>query len=342
MMRIRAPYVIFASLVLFSGWDGLSASSNDAAASVAVGGIQLKRESRISMERERLTISREKVTVEYVFLNPTDEDVTTEIAFPVPPYNEYYLDASPPKRLDDFRVWVDGRETEYETEVKAMLDGVDYSALLRKLGVDIASLGHFDEDADNPYSPDIEKLAPSDRDELKRLGLIRDNGFMGWTVVKTYHWHQTFPAHRLLQVRHEYAPVMGFEQLQPEVVIPVPRQERTREFDAAIRDSCMDASLQQALTAAARKEKKEESGFITSEWVDYVLTTANTWKTPIKDFELIVERPRPKPGSPERRQWFVSFCWDGDVKRFDLDHFSGHLTNFVPKRELHVAFFGID
>src|SRR5437667_158345 len=105
---------------------------------------------------------------------------------------------------------------------------------------------------------------------------------------------------------------------------------------------CMEPALQQTLIGAARREKKEESGYIPSEWVDYVLTTANTWKTPIKDFELIVERPRPKPGSPERGQWFVSFCWDGAVTRLDADHFSGRLINFVPKRELHVVFFGVN
>jgi len=341
MTRIRTPYAFFA-LMLVSSWAMLPAFSNEGAASVAVGGIQLKREARISMEKERLTISREKVAVEYEFLNATDEDVSTEIAFPVPPYHDYYLDASFPKRLDDFRVWVDGRETKYQTEVKAMLDGVDYSARLQKLGVDVASLGHFDFEADNPYSPDVERLPKSQRDELKRLGLIRDNGFMGWTVAKTYHWPQTFPTHQVLHVRHEYAPVLGFEQLQPEVVVPAPGQERTAEFAAAVRDSCMDPALQQTLIGAARREKKEESGYIPSEWVDYVLTTANTWKTPIKDFELIVERPRPKPGSPERGQWFVSFCWDGAVTRLDADHFSGRLINFVPKRELHVVFFGVN
>jgi Domain of unknown function (DUF4424) len=342
MERIGTLCAIFLSGTMVYGWARLPGFANDGAASVAVGGIQLKREARISMEKERLTVSREKVTVEYEFLNSTDEDITTEVAFPVPPYDEKYLDASFNKRLEDFRVWVDGQETKYQTEAKAMLNGVDYTAHLQKLGVDVASLGHFDDGAQTPYSPDVEKLRASQRDELRQLGLIRDNDFMGWTVVKTYHWPQKFSAHKVLNVHHEYAPVLGFEQLQPEVVIPIPRQEKTKEFEAAIRDSCMDPSIQQTLLAAVRTQKKEEGGYIPTEWVDYILTTANTWKTPIKDFELVVERPRPKPGSPERSRWFVSFCWDGPVKRLDADHFSAHVTNFVPRRELHVAFFGID
>ncbi len=39
------------------------------------------------MERERLTISLTRVTVEFEFLNNTDRDITVEVAFPVPPYN---------------------------------------------------------------------------------------------------------------------------------------------------------------------------------------------------------------------------------------------------------------
>lgn len=327
------------TLMLIWSWEELPVFSNDRAASVAVGGIQLKREARISMEKERLTISREKVTVEYEFLNPTDEDITTEIAFPVPPYDEKYLSVSVNERLDDFRVWVDGQETKYQIETKAMLNGVDYTALLQKLEVDVASLGHFD-DTQTFHSPDVEKLSASERDELKRVGLIRDNGFMGWSAVKTYHWSQTFAAHKVLHVRHEYAPELGFTQIQPEIRYPVIRQEMTPEFKTASRDSCMDASLQRTLIAAARKEEKGANGYIASSWVDYILSTANTWKTPIKDFELTVERPKPEQPGPGH--WFVTFCWDGDVRRLGTDHFSAHVSNFVPTRELHVVFFGVD
>ena len=330
------------ALTLSSIWAAVPALANDGAASVGVGGIQLKREARISMEQERLTISGEQVTVEYEFLNNTAEDITTEVAFPVPSYDEHYLDASFNKRLDDFQVWIEGQQTMYQTDVKAMLNGIDYSGLLQKLGVDVASLGHFDfrDGRADPYSPDVEKLLPAQRDELRQLGLIRsDNGFMGWTVVKTYHWTQVFPAHKILHVRHVYAPILGYGGLQPEVVFPISRREMTPEFAAAVRDSCIDATLQKTLAAAAEKEKKEEGGYIRSKWVDYILTTANKWTTPIKEFELIVERPTQQP--PAANQWFVSFCWDGPVKRLDTNHFMARSTNFVPKKELHIGFFGI-
>jgi hypothetical protein len=44
-------------------------------------------EARISMEKERLTISAAKVTVEYELLNESSRDIATELAFPVAPNN---------------------------------------------------------------------------------------------------------------------------------------------------------------------------------------------------------------------------------------------------------------
>ena len=67
-------------------------------------------------------------------------------------------------------------------------------------------------------------------------------------------------------------------------------------------------------------------------WVNYVLTTANTWKTPIGDFELVLERPEGRA---------VSLCWDGKVERVSKTSFSAKAKNFVPARDLTVYFFSV-
>ena len=72
-------------------------------------------------------------------------------------------------------------------------------------------------------------------------------------------------------------------------------------------------------------------------WVDFILTTANTWKTPIEDFTLIVERPHQKGDEAD----YVSFCWDGPVTKIDSDHFSARATGLVPTKELRIGFFGV-
>src|SRR5689334_21886219 len=77
----------FRSLALIVlGVPAFLAGNNGSAMSSPTGGIQLTREPRISMETEKLSISRDRITVEYEFLNGSNSPITTEVAFPVPPY----------------------------------------------------------------------------------------------------------------------------------------------------------------------------------------------------------------------------------------------------------------
>lgn len=75
-------------------------------------------------------------------------------------------------------------------------------------------------------------------------------------------------------------------------------------------------------------------------WVDFILTSANTWKQPIEDFTLIVERGKPEL---EKDQNIVSFCTpqNAPVTKIDANTFQVHLTNFVPKDELRIGFFDV-
>jgi hypothetical protein len=303
---------------------------NDGAASTAAGGIQLKKEARISMEKERLFISEKTITVDYEFLNETDRDVSTEVAFPVPPYGYagMFIGGDNPLPVEYFRVWVEGREVAYQSEVKAMRKGVDYSARLRELGVDVVSLGHFDDPGKEPFSRDFAKLSKQPQSELRRAGLFDEFSFPRWTVMMTHHWQQTFPAHKILHVRHEYAPVVGGEGTVPDDLI---NKKAEKRHLVTFAQWCINPPLQKTLEASMHRT---ESSFV--KWADYILTTANTWKTPIKQFELVVERPKPDTSA---KSYYVSFCWDGQILQPDPDHFVVRATNFVPKRELSIAFF---
>ena len=151
--------------------------------------------------------------------------------------------------------------------------------------------------------------------------------FPQWTVVMTHHWRQTFPAQRILHVRHEYTPVAGERVTErSELTAQTPEVSHRKTFA----QWCIDPPMRKNLTASMR------TGYSFVKWVDYILTTANTWKTPIKQFELIVERPEPDHSA---KYYYVSFCWDGQILQPDPDHFVVRATNFVPKRELSVAFF---
>ena len=236
-------------------------------------------------------------------------------------------DPGGPRSFDDFRVWVEGRELNYQTEVRGkLLNGSDCSAVLRRFGIDIASFGHFD--PITMISADYIKLSDSQQKELTDAGLFTPDP--AWTVQKIYHWRQGFPARGTIHVRHEYAPVYGFSWIPAE------------ELKEKMSDACVDPALQRRLAQSLTKDMRGFTNDIFMMWVDYILTTANNWKTPIKDFELLVERPK---GDTKRRSrfhtWYVSFCWDGDISEIDSDHFLAKKVNFAPKRELRVFFFGV-
>src|SRR5271169_3230823 len=163
--------------------------ANDGSAEATpTGGIQLKREARISMEKERLTSSGWLVVVEYEFLSTANKDITTEVAFPVPGYVLGSL-FSPSLHgdLENWQVWVEGRELKYQTEVKAVVNGVDQAALLGRLSIDITSFGHFDQQANGRITDDIQRLSKAQQEELTRAGLFENGIVPAWTVLKTYH-----------------------------------------------------------------------------------------------------------------------------------------------------------
>lgn len=329
MRAQRNKYSLIAVIVcIFLG--GVSVRADDSAASTAAGGIQLRKEVRISMQKERLLISPDKVAVDFWFLNETDKSITTEVAFPVPPYTFYWDDPAGIRGFADFKLWVEGAPLSYKTEVHAILHGYDYYGLLHKMGIDAATFGMYDWKKDPPDgSPQISKLSPEERGRLIKLGLLdnSDDAFPEWTVKKLYYWQQMFPAQKTIHIRHEYKPVIGYEYIH------------LQDFPTELPHACVDSNLQKALSADAdaylnKTPRGEARNFFNVSWVDYVLTTANTWKTPIGDFQVVIEKPEARNGE----HVYTSLCWDGPIRRLDERHILLQKKNFVPKQEITVYF----
>jgi Domain of unknown function (DUF4424) len=335
--RLCVPLAVLALVLPLRGDDG--------AASVGAGGVVLRREARISMEKERLTIGMRKVTVEFDFLNESAQDISTEVAFPIPPYNEsLMLGMERLPNFPDFKVWVDGREIEYKTEIKGSLGGKDYSALLQKMGINIETFGDFPVyDGATRGADQISKLTAAEQSQLVAAGLLKrsvgEKYLPLWTVSKTYYWKQDFPAHRIVRIRHEYTPVAGAAEIPIEYFDTRTRAENAKSGSAGYADAkavdemtaeaCIGDSLRKKLSSGSK------SGLVFVDYVNYILTSANSWKTPIKDFELIVEATNSGSNDPVR----AAFCWDGPIKKGDANHFYAKANNFVPKKELAVYFF---
>jgi hypothetical protein len=333
--------------------------ADDSAASIAAGGLVPRRETRIVMSKEVLRISEKKVVVDYDFRNDTDRDVTTEVAFPIPPYkNDFPNEDIPGQSFQSFRLWVEGKPVHCEVEAKATLNGKDVTNLLEANHIDVATFGHFVDtvDATNTgvtFTRDFDKLPKPVREKLVKDGLfneVESPVFSTWAVHLQYHWTQAFPAHSTIHIRHEYAPAVGYQLIQHETfksVLAAGKNlkanpltpDRPQDDKDLLASFCPDPSFLLPMIQSLSNADPSTGGYTETQWVDFILTTANTWQRPIEDFTLIIERPAVDRGS----RTLVSLCSpeDGKVEKLDADHFQVHLTNFVPKSELHIGFFDV-
>lgn len=322
------------------------------AASFALGGLQFKKESRISILSENLTIAEPAgadedtgmeslqldITADYEFLNNTDRDVTIRMAFPVPddvcgaansPYMVFVGDGGG-NVATPFHVWVEGQEIQYSTEIRAVRSGKylpafpsdlgrDYADLLRSLRVDPESCRANQE------------LSQSAKLNLVGVGLLDGENYnAAWTVRRKYYWTQTFPAKATTHIKITYPAQVG----SAEVYMGPGWDERTIQATKAfwkteISNTCTGPRLQGKLEG----EMSGPDRFLGAHWMDFILVTANYWSGPIKDFVLTIQTQH--PGAR------VSFCWDGPIKQLDATRVVASAHDFSPKRDLHIGFFEI-
>ena len=309
----------------------------------------MKREPRIVMAKEVLRISPRKVVVDYDFRNDSEQNITTEVAFPVPEYDDNPNGAlAKDAGFDDFRLTIDGKPVTFTTEVRAFADHREISSTLQELGVDAASFAHERYQLqDGNVVNDLARLTTAQKQRLLRVGAISslDDLQPYWTVRKKYHWRQTFPAHATIHIRHEYTPVLGATSslqygLEGERLKPG-SEGRDEESVKEIRSICLAPALKTKLL------KLTEAGRMAPlDYVDFILTTANTWKTPIEDFTLIVEKPKQtdmrKLQMGTGSEVLTSFCWNGPISHVSANEFTAHALNLVPKKELRVGFVYVE
>lgn len=299
------------------------AQANDSAVETAVGGLRLRKEHSVLMEKERLYISEKLVRVEYEFRNTSNDEVISEVAFPIPPYGYVFNDIE--RNFSDFKAWVNGKSFQVEKEVRAFVNDREVTNDLRQAGITIENFGDFDPDSNNQ----IKALKPETRSHLVNIGALtpadKENVSMSywpkWRVETKYHWRQKFPAGEIVSIKHEYPPVYGYSPVQ------------LQGFKKQINDSCIDAMSFDEVkkqVALSMQEDPRRNNYFGSTWVSYILTTANTWQTPIKDFELTIQ------GEEDE---LVSFCWDGPVEKTGKAQLKARKTNFIPEKDLKIYFF---
>ncbi|HEY0131596.1 MAG TPA: DUF4424 domain-containing protein [Allosphingosinicella sp.] len=312
-MKAIVP-VLLAALALAA-----PAAANDSTAEHAAGGLVLTRSGDIDMVSEDLFVSAGEVRVRYVFRNRGPREIRTIVAFPMPDRDlgeEREMDVAYPS---GFETRVDGRRVTMKVERKAMVGGVDRTALLAALGV-----------ATDAGSEALDRLKPADQERLVKLGVAgRDEYDAGkgwerhlapaWTVKESWFWEQVFPAGRDLVVEHRYVPGTGGSV---DAALGFPEFRASPEGRAMIRDYCVEPAFLAGLDRLRRR-----SPATPEQRIGYILTTGGNWRSPIGDFRLVVDK-----GAPAN---LVSFCGDG-VRKISPTSFEMRKKNWRPDRDLRI------
>ena len=308
---------------------GQAAIANDSSAEKAAGGLVLRQNRDIDMVSEDLFVSPAQVRVRYVFRNRAAQPRRITVAFPMPDRDLSYEMESEVAYPGDFHTLVEGRPVRMSVERRAILNGVDRTAELVRLGVPIAPPA-----GQGAYrlAESIGRLPRATQQRLASLGLIDAASLADashqilpmWTVRETWHWDQLFPAGRNLRVEHRYAPGVGGT-----AGVPLASRDFRNSADgrAYQREFCTDAAFLAAIDRMTERAERTRDNYPMERRLRYILTTGGNWRSPIGDFRMVVDK-----GSPNA---IVSFCGEG-VRRISPTRFEVRHRNWRPDRDLAV------
>ena len=296
------------------------ALANDSTAELGAGGLQLVYSDTIQLVSEDLYISASEVRVTYHFRNVSDAAVTTLVAFPLPaidainPDDEMIVLPEPDKaNFVGFTVTADGKQVAPSLYERASALGIDRTAELRKFHLPLNPLVDGVQDK-------LDRLAPSQRGELARLGLVEgDSGSViaDWHYEAIFTWQQTFPPGKDVVVTHAYKPVAAYG-LFGESSLDEPWYKE---------HNCIDAAFAAGARALLKPVLDSDNPYLLEERITYILVTATNWAGSIHAFKLTVDTG--EPGA------VASFCADG-VRKTGPTTYEYTAEDFNPEKDLQV------
>ncbi|MBL9011000.1 MAG: DUF4424 family protein [Alphaproteobacteria bacterium] len=358
-MLVRPLLAAAAAAALLAG----AASANDGFAGITAAGLEFGKTDAVAMVSEDLRIGIDQIRVDYVFRNESAADVSGTVAFPMPPILVGTFIHAPtimtPGDLDkanplDFTATVDGKPVAVATDRRAYLlkyeepadpeapyvppppsaeydaPGEDVTDILSGMGIPLSL------DPETVMQA-LDKLTDEQVKILKDKGLAErdtyDNGpemrwMIGWSVGIRHHWDQTFPAGAEVRISHTYDafPNGGlfywYDWTKPSEDWPSdPNADDKAKY-------CIDEGTGRAIKAALPSDPEAGGAHPGTAFnIQYVLTTAKTWKGPIGTFRLTLDK-----GKPEN---VLSVCMDGLTKSGPTS-FTVEKTNYTPDKDLDI------
>ena len=322
--------------------------ANDAFSGLSTGGVEFQKSNSILMKSEELYLSSDQIKVTYDFENVGNASQEVTVSFPLPSVSAYdkiadevgHLDFSLLTSIaDSFEVVADGKKIPFKKEMRAVKSGKDITDQLKALGLDPTNSGKDGKILSNIATKDIDKLLQEGWVEKldDHLGPGYPDPYFRplWAVEMKFFWEQVFPPHKTVHVQHKYQASRSYSQLcfatdemSEGKVHQLAGGETKKVEDEFCVDSQTRSGINKLIQAARKKQASKPAVDHFCGSVKYILTSAKTWFGPIKNFHLILDKPKNS---------IVSTCFP-DIKKVNATRFEAHLKNFVPDRELDVLF----
>jgi hypothetical protein len=227
-----------------------------------------------------------------------------------------------PVNFMSFKVTVDGERVSPRIEVRAVKDGKDITDTLRSVGLPVSVLDSGMKEAIKKLTPD--RHSQLEKDELivtekaESGGKIERWDWPNWQTRVRFYWTQHFAGNSIVRVSHSYLPVVGGSYIAYD-----------DDGALAVNGYCGTcATLKRIKQVKSRLARKQ--GISAALWernIKYILTTANNWSGPIRDFRLGIDSDDPDD---------IVFTCFSTLKQRSPTHYEMNLSNFHPDRELDL------
>lgn len=306
------------------------------------GGFAFPSLSKLSIEKETLTISPKLIQAEYQITNSTSESIKGRISFPMP-YFEFFGSGCGERGytgvLEGFKLRVNGAEIHPSRSITARkFSGEEATDILRNLDFNDADIVNFAGLNRNNYgcnpgggwenpkstSAKINKHLDALIDE--ELVVDKERPWPNWQVSYVYSWDQNFLPGQIVSLEYEYVPLVAG------VAKPASRfrSNKPNDLEWLQKSYCTDEGT---IRAAQAINKRTQVPFTIS-WLNYISATGENPTLKVKDFTLNLHK--------ENENQIISLCFDGHFAKSAPLTLSVNLKDYYPENNIQVLYLSPD